>query len=82
MKAEILTPDAHVFEGEADVITLPGATGSFQILDNHAPMIAILQKGDIVVKARGGQEQHFQTTGGVVEVADNKVAVLAEGIAK
>ena len=40
MFVEVLTPDKILFSGDAEVITLPGANGSFQILDNHAPMIA------------------------------------------
>ena len=81
MKTEILTPDAHVYEGDADVLTLPGVDGSFQILNGHAPMIAILQRGTITVKA-GGKEQHFHTGGGVAEITANRVSVLAEGAAQ
>ena len=81
MHVEILTPDAHVFTGEAEVVTLPGVDGSFQILDHHAPMVSILQAGPVVVKSRTG-EQRFNTTGGVAEVTDNKVAVLAESVIK
>lgn len=81
MKTEILTPDAHIFEGDAEVLTLPGADGSFQILEGHAPMIAILQRGTITVKSRG-QEHNYVAAGGVVEVTPGKVAVLAEGIVR
>lgn len=50
MKVEILTPDKSLFQGEAEVLTLPGIEGSFQILDRHAPMIANLKAGTVVVK--------------------------------
>lgn len=81
MHVEILTPDAHVYDGEAEIVTLPGADGSFQIMDNHAPMVSILQAGPVTVKTRTG-ELRFNTMGGVAEVSNNRVAVLAEGILK
>ncbi|MEN9511316.1 MAG: hypothetical protein RLZZ370_1135 [Bacteroidota bacterium] len=75
MNVEILTPDKTLFQGEADVLTLPGIEGSFQILDRHAPMIANLGKGAVVVKQKQ-QAQSFEVHGGLVEVLNNKVIVL------
>jgi len=75
MKVEILTPDKSLFQGEAEVLTLPGIEGSFQILDRHAPMIANLGKGTVVVKQQQKSE-NFDVNGGLVEVVDNKVIVL------
>lgn len=75
MKVEILTPDKSLFQGEAEVLTLPGIEGSFQILDRHAPMIANLGKGTVVVKQQQKSE-NFDVNGGLVEVLDNKVIVL------
>ncbi|WP_017259613.1 ATP synthase F1 subunit epsilon [Pedobacter arcticus] len=79
MKLEILTPDKKIFEGEVTSVTVPGAQGSFEILNNHAPIISTLDDGKVVIRGNGS-EQHFYTKGGVVEVIDNKVIVLAEGI--
>ena len=79
MILEILTPDKKVFEGEVTSVTVPGAQGSFEILNNHAPIISILDDGKVVVRTNG-KEQKFYTKGGVVEVIENKVIVLAEGI--
>jgi F-type H+-transporting ATPase subunit epsilon len=75
MKVEILTPDKSLFQGDADVLTLPGIEGSFQILDRHAPMIANLRKGTVVVKNQQKTE-NFDVHGGIVEVLNNKVIVL------
>jgi F-type H+-transporting ATPase subunit epsilon len=75
MIVEILTPDKTLFSGEADVVTLPGAQGSFQILKNHAPMIANLSKGILSIKSAEGKQQ-FDVNGGLVEVLKNKVIVL------
>ena len=79
MKLEILTPDKKIFEGEVTSVTVPGAQGSFEILNNHAPIISTLDDGKVVVRGNGS-EQYFYTKGGVVEVIDNRVIVLAEGI--
>jgi len=79
MKAEILTPDALIYEGEAEMITLPGELGSFQVLDNHAPIISTLVRGTITLKNKSGIH-NFLATGGVVEVTTDKVSILAESI--
>jgi F-type H+-transporting ATPase subunit epsilon len=75
MYLEIITPDRKVFAGEAAVVTLPGVNGSFQILNDHAAIVSTLQKGELVA-----DKQSFQIEGGVVEVINNKVLVLAEGV--
>jgi F-type H+-transporting ATPase subunit epsilon len=45
MNVEIITPDTTLFKGEAILVQLPGAEGSFEVLQHHAPLIAILQQG-------------------------------------
>ncbi len=77
MNLTIITPDKQIFDGEADLVQLPGSDGSFEILNNHAPMIASLQKGKIKV-GNGSDLQYFEINGGVVEVLNNKILVLAE----
>lgn len=79
MTLEILTPEKKVFEGEATSVTLPGALGSFEILNHHAPIISTLQDGKLIIRSGKGEESFF-IKGGVVEASDNKVVVLAEGI--
>lgn len=80
MTLEILTPDKKVYEGEVNSVTVPGAQGSFEVLNNHAPIISTLEDGKVII--RGGEGEHsFFIKGGVVEVINNKVIVLAEGIA-
>lgn len=77
MKIEIITPEKRLFEGEADLVQLPGIDGLFEILKNHAPMIAALGKGR--VKIGNNNEYNFiEINGGTVEVLDNKILVLAE----
>ena len=79
MYLEIVTPDQKVFEGEVVAATFPVADGSFQVLDNHAPLLSILTKGTIVYKDKKN-EYDVTINGGVVEVLHNKVIVLAEGL--
>ena len=76
MQVEILTPDATLFQGEAQYVGLPGADGSLGILAHHAPLITTLQAGEVVVRTAQGEER-FSVRGGTVEVLNNCVTVLA-----
>jgi F-type H+-transporting ATPase subunit epsilon len=78
MKLEIVTPDQTIFEGEAQLVQLPGLDGSFEILDHHMPMIAGLKKGQLKVVDSSKKEQFIEINGGVVEVLENKVMILAQ----
>ena len=78
MHLEIITPDRKVFEGEVTSALFPGADGSFEVLNNHAPMIAALAAGDVTLTGGTGREV-IRIEGGVVEVLRNTVIVLAEG---
>ncbi len=79
MNLEIITPDKKVFAGEANAVTLPGTEGQFQVLNRHAPLVSTLGKGDVVVEVSGAK-QTYTIDGGVVEVLNNKVLVLAEAV--
>lgn len=81
MKLEILTPDKTIFEGEVSSVTVPGVNGSFEVLNNHAPIISILEDGNVIIR-NGKQTENLFIYGGVVEVLDNKIMVLAEGVRK
>ena len=50
MKLHIITPQHVIFEGEVDSVSVPGKDGSFQMLDNHAPIVSSLDKGTIKIK--------------------------------
>lgn len=80
MHLEILTPDKKIFEGEVNIITFPGADGSFQVMNDHAPLISLLKEGQVEYKSKEAI-QMIKITGGVVEVLKNKVIVLADSIA-
>ena len=78
MRIEIITPDKTIFEGEVDLVQMPGIDGSFEILNNHAPLISVLKKGEIKVTDKKKITKFFEVNGGVIEVLKNKVIVLAE----
>ncbi len=78
MKLEITSPDKQIFSGDVDLVQLPGSDGLFEILHNHAPMIASLGKGKIKVQDEEGKLHYFEIRGGVCEVLENKITVLAE----
>jgi len=76
MRVEIITPDKELFKGEAKSVTVPGVDGSMGFLNNHAPLITVLKAGDVKVRTEKGEES-FPVKGGVVEVMNNTVLVLA-----
>jgi F-type H+-transporting ATPase subunit epsilon len=76
MQLEILTPDKSLYSGEVTAVTFPGTDGEFQILKDHAALVASLKAGNVKIKATKGDEQ-VAITGGVVEVLHNKIVVLA-----
>ncbi|MBL7962956.1 MAG: ATP synthase F1 subunit epsilon [Flavobacteriales bacterium] len=77
MKVEIITPDKELFKGEATSVTVPGVDGSMGFLEGHAPLITVLKAGDVKVRSDKG-EKTYPVKGGVVEVMNNTVIVLAE----
>jgi len=79
VKLTIITPDQSVFEGNITSVTVPGTAGAFEVLENHAPIVSTLESGKVIVRTGKG-EDIFDIVGGVVEVIQNNVTVLAEGI--
>ncbi len=81
MFLEILTPENKIFEGQVTIATFPGADGSFQVMDNHAPLISLLKEGLVEYRSKDVNNS-LMITGGVVEVLHNKVVLLADGVAQ
>jgi F-type H+-transporting ATPase subunit epsilon len=78
MDALIITPEKTLFSGKIKLIQLPGTKGSFEIMENHAPLISSLEKGKIKVITDNEQTLYFDIEEGFVEVKDNNVNVLVE----
>ena len=77
MKLEIITPETELFNGEVKSVKLPGSTGEFEILKNHAPIISTLNKGDIRIITSEQDSKKISINGGVIELQNNKIIVLA-----
>jgi|TARA_B110000902_G_scaffold76365_1_gene90791 F-type H+-transporting ATPase subunit epsilon len=78
MLVDIITPDKELFSGDILSIELPGSDGSFEILNNHAPIIATLSGGKITIALENGKKESFEVNGGVVETQNNKIIVLVD----
>ncbi|MCG8409864.1 MAG: ATP synthase F1 subunit epsilon [Bacteroidales bacterium] len=81
MYLEIITPDQKIFSGDVDLIKVPGTRGSFEILEYHAPIISTLGKGKVKILEKT-LKSLFEISGGVIEVKENNVIILAESINK
>jgi F-type H+-transporting ATPase subunit epsilon len=76
MKLQIITPDKELFSGETNSVVVPGTDGEIGILNNHAPLLSSLKEGELKVKVND-KDKLFKINGGVVEVLNNNVIVLA-----
>lgn len=81
LNLEIITPEKPIFKDRIEAVTIPGTLGSFQILKDHAPLISSFEVGIIKVKSDIA-ETFYTTSGGTIEVNQNKVLVLADSIEK
>jgi F-type H+-transporting ATPase subunit epsilon len=77
IRCEIVSQDRTVFEGDVDIVVLPGTAGEMGVLPHHAPVLTTLKYGVVKVR-RGGKEEIFAVSGGVAEVQPNIVTVLAD----
>lgn len=78
MILEIITPEKKAFSGEVNSVKFPGVSGGFEILKNHAPIISTLTKGDIRIITSDNKTETLTINGGVIEMQNNKIIVLAE----
>lgn len=76
MEIKILTPEKLLFEGEIKSVKLQGLNGKFEILNNHAPIVSVLVKSDVVIKDMEDNEHAFSIKGGMLEMSDNKISIL------
>ena len=92
MYLEIVSPEATLFAGEVTSVTVPGVNGEFQMLNNHAPIVSLLQAGEVKVDGDIAIEEAYEDkfskdekgkwvltiSSGTVEMKDNKIIVLAD----
>jgi F-type H+-transporting ATPase subunit epsilon len=77
IKIDIVTAERVVYSAEVDEVVAPGAEGQLGILPHHAPLMTILQAGELIIK-KGGQEEILAISGGFLEVRPDHVIVLAD----
>ena len=92
MYLEIVSPEATLFSGEVDSVSVPGVSGEFQMLKDHAPIVSLLKEGFVKISGNITLEEEVEdkfskgdknTTllkinSGTIEMKDNKVIVLAD----
>lgn len=76
MTLDIISAHEVTFTGEVTQATLPGALGSFTVLNNHAPLISVLDKGMVRYVTSGGESHEVEINGGLADVNDNRISVL------
>jgi F-type H+-transporting ATPase subunit epsilon len=74
MRLEIISSEKRLFDGDVDLVTLPGTKGSFTVLNNHASLVSTLEKGTIEYVI-GNERYSVETSGGFVDVDNNRIAV-------
>ena len=77
IRCEIVSQDRTVFQGDVDIVVLPGVAGEMGILPHHAPVLAILKYGVIKIR-KDGREELFAVAGGMAEVQPDVVTILAD----
>jgi F-type H+-transporting ATPase subunit epsilon len=78
MKVEIITPEKSIFKGEATSVTVPSQQGPFTMLEHHAPIVAILEAGKIILKETNNDIKEFAIKGGFCEQHDNVIIICVE----
>ena len=91
MELQIVSPEAELFSGEVESVTIPGKSGTFQILNNHAPIVSTLVSGSVIIKGnlklnkdqkekfiQEGSQTILQIQSGTIELNANKVILLVD----
>lgn len=92
MLLEIVTPEAVIFNAEVTSVAVPGVNGAFQMLNDHAPIVSLLNEGTVKIKGENislirdyedkftieGNEYQLPISGGTVEMSNNKIIILAD----
>jgi len=92
MYLEIVSPEATLYAGDVTSVTVPGINGEFQMLSDHAPIVSLLQKGNVKIDGNAAINEAYESkfskdadgktilsiTSGTIEMKDNKIIVLAD----
>ena len=78
IQLSVHSPEGILVQAEACMVELPGAKGRFVVLEDHAPLISSLVKGNIVYRSEDGKEESLPIDSGFVEICDNHVSACVE----
>lgn len=79
MRVTVISPEAAIFDGEADAVTAPAFDGQVGILPRHAPFMTLLGTGPLLVRS-GSDTRRFMVRGGFLQAVNNTVRVVAEHV--
>lgn len=79
MRVTVISPEAAMYDGEADSVVAPAFDGDVGILPGHAPFMTLLGHGILTVRGGSGT-QAFRVRGGFLQVVDDRVRVVAESV--
>ena len=82
MNLVILTPEKEIFRGEITSVKVPGTSGQFEILDNHAAIVSSLTEGEIRILDSTGKKLQYTISRGFIEVINNEVSLLVRGLSE
>lgn len=80
MNLVILTPDKELFHGKVSSVNVPAIGGRFEVLHNHAPIVAALGKGEVRYQLPKGEKRSIKIEQGFIEVLRNEVSLLVSGV--
>lgn len=80
MKVSVLSPEKEIFAGDISYIKVPGIAGQFEVLENHAPIVAALGEGKVKIRKTNGDKMEFPIRKGFIEVLNNQISLLIQGI--
>jgi F-type H+-transporting ATPase subunit epsilon len=78
MNISVLSPEKEIFSGEITSVKVPGITGQFEVLQNHAPIVAALTEGSVRIKKTNGETFKFDIKKGFIEVLYNQISLLVQ----
>lgn len=82
MELVVLTPEKEVFSGKVSSVRVPGAVGRFEVKNGHAPIVASLKEGPVNITTESGESLNYNVKRGFIEVINNEVALLLQGVEK
>lgn len=80
MNLLVLTPEREIYQGQINSVKVPGITGQFEILKNHAPIVAALGQGEVRIIDGKGEKKVFSIKKGFIEVLKNEISLLVQGV--